>query len=390
MQRRTILAGLAALPVLGRAGAALADDRPLKVGLIVPMTGPFASYGPQMENGMRLYLAEHGDSFAGRRVELVVADDGGIADQTRRIAQEMVTTGGVEVLAGFGLTPLAMAAAQVSTRARVAQFVLVAATSSVTEKSPYIVRTSYTTPQVTSQIAAFTATEGVTRAMTLVLDYGPGQDAEATFVKDFTAAGGEVLGSLRVPMQNPDFAPYLQKVADTRPEVLFVFVPSGIGAGLLKQFVERGLDKQGVRIVADGSATDDFQLPQMGDEALGLETGFVYSADHDSALNAAFRAAYLKASGGVRPSFIAVAAYDAAHLIALGLKATGGDASGPALVEAIRGASWESPRGPVSIDAQTRDIVQDVWMRRVERKADGQLWNVEFRNFPAIRDPGKG
>lgn len=389
MHRRNILAAMAALPLASLARPAGANGKTLKIGLIAPMTGPFASYGAQLDIGMRLYLAEHDNMLGGRPVELVLADDGGVADQTKRIAQQMVTTGGVDVLSGFGLTPLAMAAAPVSARAKVAQFVLVAATSSVTEKSPYIVRTSYTTPQVTSQIAAHVTQQGVRRAMTLVMDYGPGQNAEEAFIKAFTAAGGEVIGSLRVPVQNPDFAAWLQKVADAKPELLFIFVNSGIGAGLLRQIVERGLDKSGIRIIADGSITDDYQLPQMGDEALGLETAMVYSADHDSALNQRFRAAYLAASGGVRPNFMAVAAYDAAHLIVLGLAKTGGDASGPALVDAVKGISWESPRGPAQIDAETRDIVQDVWMRKVERKSDGQLWNVEFQRFPAIRDPGK-
>lgn len=389
MDRRTLLTGAAAA-AFASALPARAQAKPLKIGLIAPLTGPFASYGAQLQLGLRLYLQQHGDTASGRMLEVTVADDGGQADQTRRIAQEMVTSGGVEVLAGFGLTPLALATAPISARAKVAQVVMVAATSSVTEKSPFIVRTSYTTPQVTSKIAAWVAGEGVREAMTLVMDYGPGIDAEATFVRDFTAAGGTVSESLRVPLQNPDFSAYLQRVADRKPPVLFVFVPSGVGQGLLKQFVERGLDKQGVRIVADGSLTDDFQLPQMDDSALGIVTGLHYSAAHDSVMNTRFVADYLAASGGVRPSFIAVAAWDGAHMIVEALKATGGDAAGPALVDAMKGMAWESPRGPISIDPDTRDIVQNVYMRRVERRDDGQLWNVEFQTFGAVSDPGKG
>ena len=389
MHRRSLLTAAAALtaglaaPHLARAG-----DKPLTVGLIVPLTGPFAAYGQQMEAGFRLYTDRHGDSVAGRKIALNVQDDAGTADTTRRIAQEMVTRGGVEVLAGFGLTPLAMAAAPVSARAGVAQIVMVAATSAVTEASPMIVRTSYTTPQVTSQIARYMAGDGIAQAMTLVMDYGPGLDAEKTFVADFTAAGGTVPDSLRVPMQNPDFAPFLQRVADARPQSLFVFLPSGVGAPFLKQWVERGLDKSGIRLVADGSVTDDIVLPQMGDAALGVTTGLHYTAHHPSEMNRAFVADFM-ARHQMRPNFMAVAAYDGAHLLYEGLKKTGGNAAGAGLVEAMKGMAFESPRGPILIDPATRDIVQDIRMMRVER-IDGELWNVAFKTFPAVKDPGKG
>ncbi len=388
MNRRELLAGAGALSLIAAGSPGLAQDKALKVGLIVPLTGPFATYGQQMQIGTQMYLDEHGDTVAGRKIEFSIADDGGIADTSKRIAQEMITRQGVEVLAGFGLTPIAMAVGPLSARAKVPQLVLVAATSAVTEQSPYIVRLSYTTPQVTSKIAEWTAAQGLTRAVTLVTDYGPGLDAEKTFVQDFTAAGGEVLESLRVPLQNPEFAPFLQRVADQKPQAMFVFVPTGLGTPLLRQFVERGLDKAGVQIVADGSTTDDLVLPDMGDAAIGIVTGFHYSAAHDSDLNARFVAEYMKRSNGVRPSFIAVAAYDAMHMLYQGLTKTSGDASGPAFTDAVKGMSWESPRGPITIDPETRDITQNVYMRRVE-KVDGALWNVEFQTFEAVRDPGK-
>lgn len=392
MKRREILAGAAAMTLLSavRPGMAQdgAQDGVLKLGLIVPMTGPFATYGQQMDIGTRMYLDEHGDSVAGRRVQITLADDGGVADTSKRIAQEMITRQGVEVLAGFGLTPLAMAVGPLSARARVPQLVLVAATSAVTEQSPYIVRLSYTTPQVTSQIAKWVTAQGITRAATLVTDYGPGLDAERTFTADFTAAGGEIVESLRVPLQNPEFAPFLQRVADRAPQALFVFVPTGLGTPLLRQFVERGLDKAGIQLIADGSTTDDLVLPEMGDAAIGMVTGFHYSASHDSELNRRFVAEYMRRSRGVRPSFIAVAAYDAMHMLYEGLRKTGGDASGPAFTDAVRGMEWESPRGPIGIDPETRDIVQNIYMRRVE-KIDGQLWNTEFETYESVRDPGK-
>lgn len=388
MHRRSLIAGAAAA-AFAPALPALGQGQPLRIGLIAPMTGPFAAYGAQLDTGLRIYLEAQGGQLAGRAAEVVLRDDAGTADQTRRIAQEMVSRGEVDVLAGFGLTPLALAAAPISARAGVPQLVMVAAASSVTEKSPMIVRTSYTTPQVTSQIAAWVLAQGTREAMTLVMDYGPGTDAEARFVADFTAGGGTVSESLRVPLQNPDFSAYLQRVADRKPPVLFVFVPSGVGQGLLKQFVERGLDTAGVRIVADGSMTDEFQLPQMGDVAEGIVTGLHYSAAHDSDMNRDFVARYLAASGGVRPCFMAVAAWDGAYLLGQALGATGGEVAGAGLVAAMRGQAWESPRGPVSIDPETRDIVQNVYMRRVEKRDDGQLWNVEFETFEDVRDPDK-
>ena len=386
MDRRSLLTGAAALGA-GLAMPALAQDAPLKVGLILPLTGPFAAYGQQIEAGFRLYLERHGDGVAGRRIEPVVQDDAGTADTTRRIAQEMVTQGGIEVLGGFGLTPLALAVAPVSARAGVAQIVMVAATSSVTEASPMIVRTSYTTPQVTSVIARWMAGDGLSQAMTLVLDYGPGQDAEKTFARVFAEAGGTVTESLRVPMQNPDFAPFLQRVADARPQSLFVFLPSGVGAPFLKQWVERGLDKSGIRLVADGSVTDDIVLPQMGDAALGLVTGLHYSAALPSETNRAFVTEFMERYR-MRPNFMAVAAHDGAHLLFEALKKTGGDATGKGLVEAMKGMAFESPRGPIRIDPATRDIVQTVYMMRVE-EVGGQLWNVPFHSFEAVADPGK-
>lgn len=387
MHRRTLLTGAAAALAGGLAAPALAQDRALKVGLILPLTGPFAAYGQQMQAGFQQYLDTQGATAAGRRIEPVIADDGGIADTTRRIAQEMVTSGGIEVLGGFGLTPLALAAAPVSARAGVAQIVMVAATSAVTEASPMIVRTSYTTPQVTSVIARWMAGDGIGQAMTLVADYGPGHDAEASFAKVFAEAGGTVAGSLRVPLRDPDFAAFLQRVADAKPQALFVFLPSGIGAPFLKQWVERGLDRSGIRLVADGSVTDDIVLPQMGDAALGLVTGLHYSAALPTEANRAFVASFMERNR-TRPNFMAVSAYDGARLLAEALGRTGGDATGAALVEAMKGARLDSPRGPIEIDAATRDIVQTIYMMRVEA-VDGQLWNVPFHSYPAVRDPAK-
>ena len=372
---------------LGTASAlALAQDV-VKIGLILPMTGPFASTGRQIEGAVKLYMQVHGTTVAGKKVEVILRDDAGVADTTRRHAQELVVNDKVQVLAGFGLTPLALATVPVATQAKIPQLVMAAATASITEQSPYVVRTGFTLPQVTVPIAEWATKNGIRKAVTLVSDYGPGIDAETAFKKAFTAGGGTVASELRVPLRNPDFAPFLQRVRDAQPDALFVFVPSGVGSALMKQFTERGLDKAGIRLIGTGDVTDDDILDGMGDAALGVVTSHHYSAAHKSPANQKFVDAFGKAASGSRPNFMGVGGYDGMRVIVEALKATKG-AGGDALLAAMKGQVFESPRGPVLIDAQTRDIVQDVYIRKVE-KVNGHLWNVEFDVHKAVKDPGK-
>jgi branched-chain amino acid transport system substrate-binding protein len=370
---------------LALTGAASAQET-IKIGLILPMTGPFASTGRQIEAAAKLYMQQKGDTVAGKKVQLIVKDDTGTADVTKRLAQELIVNDKIAVMAGFGLTPLALAPAPLATQAKVPAVVMAAATATITEASPYIVRTSFTLPQATVPMADWAAQNGIKKVATLVSDYGPGIDAEKAFTSAFTAKGGQV-ENLRVPLANPDFSPFLQKVADAKPDALFVFVPSGIGAQFMKQFVERGLDKSGIKLIGPGDVTDDDLLNNMGDVALGAITTQHYSAAHDSPENKAFVEAFKKANNGMRPNFMAVGGYDGMHLIYEGLKKTNG-AGGQALVDAMKGMSWTSPRGPVSIDPQTRDIIQNVYVRKVERK-DGELYNVEFATIPNVKDPVK-
>ncbi|WP_029010555.1 ABC transporter substrate-binding protein [Azospirillum halopraeferens] len=390
VDRRSVVVGaaavLAGMAMAGPLPAAAAD--PVRVGLILPLSGPFASTGRQIETAVRLYMEQHGSQVAGRPVELVVRDDTGTADLTKRLAQELVVRDRVAVLAGFGLTPLALAAAPIATQGQVPQIVMSAATSIITEQSPFIVRTSFTAAQATVPLADWAAGNGIRSVVTLVTDYAPGIDTEAAFKSRFTAAGGTVAGELRVPLRNPDFAPFLQKAADLKPDALFVFVPSGVGAQFMKQFAERGLAQAGMTVLAEGSVTDDDLLNGMGDVALGVVSSHHYSAAHDSPGNKAFVDAFRKAGGGARPNFMAVGGYDGMHLLYEALKKTGGASDGPALVEAMKGMSWTSPRGPVSIDPETRDIVQNIYIRRVER-VNGELHNVEFATIPAVKDPVK-
>jgi len=385
MLRRQLFAALAAAVVAG-AVPAFAQEA-AKVGLILPMSGPFASTGKQVEAAAKLYIAQNGDTVAGRKIQLIVRDDTGAPDVTKRIAQEMVVNEQVQFLAGFGLTPLAFAAAPIATETKTPMIVMAAGTSVITDQSPFIARTSFTLPQVTIGIADWAAQSGGKKAVTLVTDFAPGHDAEKSFKERFVKAGGQVVEELRVPIRNPDFAPFLQRTLDAKPDTLFVFVPSGVGAQFMKQFVERGLDKSGIRLIATGDVTDDDILNEMGDAALGVISTHHYSAAHDSPENKAFVEG-MKKQANIRANFMGVGGWDGMHLIYESLKRTNGSKDGTALIEAMKGMKWTSPRGPVEIDAKTRDIIQNVYVRKVE-KVGGELFNVEFSTFERVPDPVK-
>jgi branched-chain amino acid transport system substrate-binding protein len=360
-----------------------------KIGLILPMTGQSASTGKQIEAAARLYMAQNGDKVAGRKIELIIKDDGGVPDATKRIAQELVVNDKVGVLSGFGLTPLALATAPIATQSKTPMVVMSAATSSITEASPFIVRTSFTLPQCAVAMGDWAPKNGMKRVVTLVSDYGPGIDAERYFKERMQLNSAQVIESLRVPLRNPDFAPFLQKVRDLKPDALFVFVPSGAGAAVMKQFLERGMDKAGIKLIGTGDLTDDDQLNDMGDGTLGVVTAHHYSAAHPSALNKKFVEAFKKANNGLRPNFMAVGGYDGMRVIYEALKNTkGGQGGGEAMLAAMKGQIFESPRGQIYIDAQTRDVVHNIYLRRVEKK-DGQLYNVEFDVIKDMKDPGK-
>lgn len=389
LSRRGLLAaGGAAVAAGSLARPAIAQGAPVRIGLILPMTGPFASTGRQIEAAVRTWLRMNGETHGGRRLEVLLRDDTGVApDTTRRLAQELVVRERVNVLAGFGLTPLALSTAPVATEARVPMVVMAAGTSVIVQRSPFILRTSFTLPQQTMPIADWAASNGITSCATMVTDYAPGHDSEAAFKRRFTERVGQIPLELRTPLRNPDYAPFLQRVRDARVQALFVFVPSGEGANVMKQFDERGLAQAGIRLIGTGDLTDDDILNEMGDPAVGVITSHFYSAAHDSAENREYVAAFRQIAPNMRPNFMSVGGFDGMRLIAEGLRGTGGNTDGQRLLDAMRGKSWVSPRGPITIDANTRDIVQDVYIRRVERR-DGQLWNIEFDRIPQVRDPG--
>jgi branched-chain amino acid transport system substrate-binding protein len=376
-----------AVMALAAGGRAQAEDT-VKIGLILPMTGQQQSTGKQEAAGAKLFMQQNGDTVAGKKIELIIKDDAAVPDNTKRIAQDLIVNDKVTFLAGFGITPAAMAVAPLATEAKVPEIVTAAGTSVITEKSPYIARTSFTLPQSSVPMADWAAQNGIKKVVTMVSDYAPGADAAKSFAAEFTAKGGQIVEAITFPLANPDFSPFLQRAADDKPDALFVFVPSGQGGSFVKQFVEKGLDKAGIKIIGPGDVTDDDLINGMGDAIVGTITAHIYSADHDSPANKAFVAAFKKANDGMRPNFMAVGAYDGMHMMYEALKKTGGKTDGDSLIDAMKGMAWESPRGPISIDPETRDIIQTVYIRKVEKKG-GELYNVEFANFPAVKDPFK-
>jgi branched-chain amino acid transport system substrate-binding protein len=387
IRTRMVWAAVAGVALWGAAVSAGQAQESVKIGLILPMTGGQASTGKQIDNAIKLYMQKNGDSVAGKKVEIILKDDAALPDNTKRIAQELIVNDKVNIIAGFGVTPAALAAAPLATQAKVPEIVMAAGTSIITERSPYIVRTSFTLAQSSTIIGDWAVKNGIKKVATLTSDYAPGNDALNFFKEHFTAGGGEIVEEVKVPLANPDFAPFLQRMKDSKPDAMFVFVPAGQGGNFMKQYAERGLDKSGIKVIGPGDVMDDDLLNGMGDAALGTVTAHLYSAAHPSAMNKEFVASYKKAFGS-RPGFMAVSGYDGIHLIYEALKKTGGKADGDDLIAAMKGVKWESPRGPVSIDPETRDIVQNIYIRKVE-KVDGELYNVEFQTFEAVKDSGK-
>jgi branched-chain amino acid transport system substrate-binding protein len=384
MTKATLAAFAAAMLATGAAQA----QSTVKIGFVLPMTGQQQSTGKQIAAAAKLYMAQNGDTVAGKKIELIIKDDATVPDNTKRLAQELIVNDKANFIAGFGVTPSALAVAPLATEAKVPAVITAAGTSIITERSPYFVRTSFTLPQSSTIIADWAVQNGVKKVVTLVSDYAPGIDAENAFKSRYAEKGGQIIEALRVPLANPDFAPFLQRAGDAKPDAVFVFVPSGQGATFVKQFIERGLDKAGIKIIGPGDVTDDDLLNGMGDAVIGTVTAHIYSADHNSATNKAFVEAFKKANNGLRPNFMAVGGYDGMHLIYEALKKTNGDTDGDKLLAAMKGMKWESPRGPIQIDPETRDIIQNVYIRKVEKK-NGELYNVEFVTFDAVKDPGK-
>ena len=376
--RPTPIIRAVALVTMALLGSGASAEPSIKIGLIMPMTGALASNGKQIVAAAKLYMQQRGDSVAGKKIELIVRDDGTLPDMSKRITQELLTNEKVDIIGG-GITAGIMAIAPLVTETKTPTVVMLSGSSIVTEKSPYIVRTSFTLEQSSVVLADWAAKNGIEKVVTIVSDFAPGYEAEAAFKQRIESRGGHVIEALRVPLQNPDFAPFLQRARDAKPQALFVFVPAGQGAVFAKQFLERGLDQAGIKLIGPGDVTDDDVLPNMGDAMIGTVTAHFYSAAHPSPANKAFVEAF-EAQYKYRPNFMAVSGYDGMNLIYEALRKTNGITEGDALVTAMKGMHWESPRGPMSIDPVTRDVVDNVYMRRVE-KVKGELYNVEFAEF---------
>jgi len=383
----TTVLGLAAAAVMA-ASAQAADT--IKIGLIEPYSGQFADAATQQDNAIKLFLKQNGDTVAGKKIEIIRKDVGGINPPVaKRLAQELITRDKVDILAGFVLTPNAMAAGDISKDARKFMVVMNAATSIITTKSPYMARTSLTIPQLNTAFGNWAATKGgVKKAYTMVSDYGPGHDAERSFQAGFKAGGGEIIGSVRMPVANPDFSAFVQRAKDLDPQGIYVFIPGGAQPGAFgKALAERGIDAQKTKVMGQLEITDEHALKAMGDTALGIITTAHYDYNLDSAKNKAFVKAYHDAYGR-NPDFFSVGAWDGMQLIYDALKKTNGNTDGEALINAAKGMAWESPRGPISIDPDTRDIVQTVYIQKVEKK-DGKLVNVVIDKIANVKDPVK-
>src|SRR6516164_668049 len=386
MRSKFVLTGLLALAATGINVRSAAAQEVVKVGIVIPMTGTSAAVGREISDATKLYVAQHGNTVAGKKIDLIIKDDQSVPDNAKRLAQELIVTDKVHFL-GAGLTPSAMSMAPIATEGKVATVVMVSGTSVVTDRSPYYVRTSFTLGQQSGIIADWAIQNGSKKAVCIVTDWTPGAEASKVFDQHFIKGGGQVLDTLKVPLANPDFAPFLQRARDLQPDTLFVFVPAGQAGTLARQFAERGLDKSGIKLIGPGDIVDDDDLPGTGDTLLGVVTAGIYSAAHPSSINKDYVAAYARATGH-RANFISVGGYDGMHLIYSVLEKTGGKIDADAVVTAMKGMKWESPRGPISIDPRTRDIVQNVYIRKID-KLDSEPWAVEFATFEAVKDPLK-
>ena len=387
MTRRSVNIALAAALVTAGAANAASGQEVVKIGASFAMTGAgFNAAGRQAGAGVRLYMQHHGNTVAGKKIELILRDDAGVADNARRLVQEMIVNDKVNIIAG-GITPTVLAYGPLVTQAKLATVVMISGASVTTTASPYFVRTSFILSQSSWIMGEWAIKNGSKRVVTLVNEWAPGTEAETAFKQRFTELGGQIIESIRIPLANPDFAPFLQRIRDLNPDTAFIYFP-GTQAGIFaKQFAERGLAGSGIKIIGPGDLTDDDELNNMGDQMLGMVTAHDYSAAHDSTLNKKYVDDFKKANN-FRPNFVSVGGYDGMHLVYEALKKTGGKTDGDALLAAMKGMKWESPRGMMSIDPETRDIIQDIYIRRVE-KINGELWNMEFDKFADVKDPLK-
>jgi len=382
------------IPLLAALALAAAPARAenVKIGLMLPYSGPFARLAQTMDDAVKLWVQQHGESAGGNKIEIIRRDTTGPnPDVAKRLAQELIARDGAKIITGLVFTPNALAIAPLATETKTPVVIMNAATAVITTKSPYFTRVSLTLPQTTEIFGRWAATKGgMKRVFTSVSDYGPGIDAEESFKLGFTEAGGQIIGSVRMPLANPDFVPFLQRMLDQKPDGIYAFVPGGPQpVAYVKAYNDLGLGKAGIRLMPSEEATDEADLQGLGDLALGLVTSMHYTAAHKSAANEAFVKAWKAAYGQDKdPDFFAVGAWDGMALIYDIVQKLNGKIDGDKAMEIVKGWKFESPRGPISIDPETRDIVQNVYICKVE-KVNGRLANVEIETYPAVKDPWK-
>jgi branched-chain amino acid transport system substrate-binding protein len=388
---RKFIVSLLSTAALAATAIAANAQSTVKIGLILPYSGQFADTASQMDNAIKLYMKEHGDTVAGKKIEIIRKDTGGIApDVAKRLAQELLTRDKVDILTGLILTPNTLAVADVSAQAKVFTVIMNAATSIITTKSPYMARTSVTTPMLNQTLGTWAVKKGGAKKIySMVSDFGPGHDAEAAFQLGVKEAGGEIVGSVRFPVANPDFSAFVQRAKDANPDSIYIWIPGGTQpAAVGKALTERGIDPKKIHILGQDVLADDSALKSMGDIAEGIITAAHYDYNHPSAKNKAFVKGFNEISNGRNPDIFSIGGYDGMHLIYETLKKTGGKADGDSLIAAAKGMKWESPRGPVQIDPETRDIILTVYIDKVEKTPQG-LRNVEIDKVENVKDPVK-
>lgn len=365
-------------------------QEPIKIGLVLDYSGMYADASHQLDNGVKLFLQKYGDTVAGRKIQIIRRDSQSQPEVGKRLVQELIVREKVNFLTGIVSTPCAFAIADLVTAAKVPTIIMNAQGEGVPEKSPFFARVSVTVPQSAIAMANWAIQNGITEVYTLVTDYQTGQDAERAFTIAFTAKGGKIVQSMRTPLNTHDFSPFLQKVKDARPPALFVWVP--VPDQLLKGIQEQGLGESGIKVLGTGELTDERRLTRTDNAALGIITTHHYSSVHNSDLNREFVGLYnemFKSEAVVNPGYAAVAAYDAMHIIYAAIEQLKGNVDGAGIMKSIAGTKLESPRGPIEIDTTTRDIIQNIYVRRVDT-VGGRLANVEISDFPMVGNPWKG
>jgi branched-chain amino acid transport system substrate-binding protein len=388
-EMRRIGLGLCTLAAIFGATSNVNAQNTVKIGVIMPFSGQLADLSVQIDNGIKLYMKQHGDVVSGKKIEVIRRDDGGVGpDVAKRLAQELIVRDGVDIFTGLVSTPNAIGVADVSTAAKKFMVIMNASTPIITTKSPYAARVSLTLAQNCEFLGTWAYKHGVRRLYTMVTDYSAGQDAENGILRTFKEAGGEVIGSARLPLVSPDFSAFVQRAKDSNPDGIFMFVLGGAQPpALTKALAEQGLDAKKITLMGQGEIGDPTALKNMGDAAIGIITASHYDERHPTQTNEDFVKAYV-AEYKRNPTFFSIGGYDGMHLIYEALKKTDGKADGESLIAAAKGMSWESPRGPMSIDPETRDVIQTIYIRKVE-KVDGELRNVEIERFENVKDPVK-